>query len=60
MGVKNMRRVELQYFESRPAEKDKSFGIVGVITFRRAVRVIAVEILVGADEINGDAAGCRP
>src|SRR3990172_11864672 len=51
VGMQNSGRLVFQYLECRPAEEGKPFGIIRVVPFRRAVKIITVEILIGPDEI---------
>src|SRR3990172_11734228 len=53
VGMQNSGRLSFQHLECRPAEEGKPFGIIRVVPFRRAVKIITVEILVGLDEIDG-------
>ena len=53
MGVEDLGRVYLQSLKDSAGEKDKTRGIVGVITLWGTVEIFPVEVLVGTDEING-------
>ncbi len=54
MRVNDVGWLGAENFQRRPAKEDEALGIVGIIFGRCAVEKLAVEVFIGADEIDGD------
>jgi len=58
--MKNMRRAELaEYFQDAAREERKSFRVVRIVTFQRAIQEGPIEVPVASNEINRNACAER-